>query len=283
MTTAQKIIKYLALGFALFLTITIISSILGVIYGLANILGLRNNESNKELDNKELGSIEWEQTSNLTTYLDIDVKYTNLTLKTGEKFFVQSSSKDIEIQQNGNKLKIEDKSRYNLLSNNDAGNLIIYIPQELEFEKVEIDTVAGKVDVEALKTEKLNLNLGAGETIIKNIVANEADIETGAGKLTIENGKLNDLDFDMGVGETNIKTELTGKNKIDTGIGSLKLNLLGNREDYKIKLSKGLGNIKIDGKSYSSDETIGSGENYIDIDGGIGEIKVDFEGKQTIY
>ena len=211
MTTAQKIIKYLALGFALFLTITIISSILGVIYGLANILGLRNNDSNKEL-----GNIEWEQTSNLTTYLDIDVKYTNLTLKTGEKFSAQSSSKDIEIQQNGNKLKIEDKSRYNWLSNNDAENLIIYIPQELEFEKVEIDTGAGKVDVEALQTEKLKLNLGAGETIIQNVVANEADIDTGAGKLTIENGKLNDLDFDMGVGETNIKTELTGKNKIDT-------------------------------------------------------------------
>lgn len=274
MTTAQKIIKYLALGFALFLTITIISSILGVIYGLANILGLRNNDSNKEL-----GNIEWEQTSNLTTYLDIDVKYTNLTLKTGEKFSAQSSSKDIEIQQNGNKLKIEDKSRHNWLSNNDAENLIIYIPQELEFEKVEIDTGAGKVDVEALQTEKLKLNLGAGETIIQNVVANEADIDTGAGKLTIENGKLNDLDFDMGVGETNIKTELTGKNKIDTGIGSLKLNLLGNKEDYKIKLSKGLGDIKIDGKSASNDETIGSGENYIDIDGGIGEIKVDFKGE----
>lgn len=278
MTTAQKIIKYLALGFALFLTITIISSILGVIYGLANILGLRNNDSNKEL-----GNIEWEQTSNLTTYLDIDVKYTNLTLKTGEKFSAQSSSKDIEIQQNGNKLKIEDKSRYNWLSNNDAENLIIYIPQELEFEKVEIDTGAGKVDVEALQTEKLKLNLGAGETIIQNVVANEADIDTGAGKLTIENGKLNDLDFDMGVGETNIKTELTGKNKIDTGIGSLKLNLLGNKEDYKIKLSKGLGDIKIDGKSASNDETIGSGENYIDIDGGIGEIKVDFKGERMIY
>lgn len=274
MTTAQKIIKYLALGFALFLTITIISSILGVIYGLANILGLRNNDSNKEL-----GNIEWEQTSNLTTYLDIDVKYTNLTLKTGEKFSAQSSSKDIEIQQNGNKLKIEDKSRHNWLSNNDAENLIIYIPQELEFEKVEIDTGAGKVDVEALQTEKLKFNLGAGETIIQNVVANEADIDTGAGKLTIENGKLNDLDFDMGVGETNIKTELTGKNKIDTGIGSLKLNLLGNKEDYKIKLSKGLGDIKIDGKSASNDETIGSGENYIDIDGGIGEIKVDFKGE----
>ena len=133
MTTAQKIIKYLALGFALFLTITIISSILGVIYGLANILGLRNNDSNKEL-----GNIEWEQTSNLATYLDIDVKYTNLTLKTGENFFAQSSSKDIEIQQYGNKLKIEDKSRHNWFSNNDAENLIIYIPQELKFEKVEI-------------------------------------------------------------------------------------------------------------------------------------------------
>lgn len=40
MTTAQKVIKYIALGFAIFLIITIISAILTGIFGLLSAFGL---------------------------------------------------------------------------------------------------------------------------------------------------------------------------------------------------------------------------------------------------
>ena len=41
MTTTQKIIKYLALSFAIFLIVTIISGILGALYALSVVLGLQ--------------------------------------------------------------------------------------------------------------------------------------------------------------------------------------------------------------------------------------------------
>ena len=41
MTLAQKIIKYLALAFAIFLIVTIISGILGGLYALSGVLGLK--------------------------------------------------------------------------------------------------------------------------------------------------------------------------------------------------------------------------------------------------
>lgn len=80
----------------------------------------------------------------------------------------------------------------------------------------------------------------------------------------------------MGVGETDITAKLTGTNKIDTGIGNLKLQLLGDKQDYKFNISKGIGEVKIEDKSIIEDQTIGDGKNNIIISGGVGQIKVGF-------
>ncbi|MFU2363982.1 MAG: hypothetical protein ACM67R_09135, partial [Clostridiales bacterium] len=67
MTTAQKIIKYCAIAFAIFLIVTIVSGILSGIYGLASAIGLKKGRIN------ETGSINLE--GDLTAYLDVDVAY----------------------------------------------------------------------------------------------------------------------------------------------------------------------------------------------------------------
>ena len=81
----------------------------------------------------------------------------------------------------------------------------------------------------------------------------------------------------MGIGEINLTAKLTGKNEINAGIGNLNIELTGNEEDYKIQTNKGIGTVKIDGKEMSDGQKYGEGENHIDIDGGIGNIKVKFE------
>ena len=128
-----------------------------------------------------------------------------------------------------------------------------------------------------MQVNNLDLELGAGKTNINNIKTNNTDIESGAGKLEIKSSLINNLDLDMGVGEIIIEANLTGNTKIDAGIGSLKLDILGKALDYKIKLDKDIGNVYIDNKKVKDNEVIGNGSNYIDIDGGIGEIKVNFK------
>ena len=50
MTTAQKIIKYLANAFAIFLIVTIISSVLNIGYGILSAIGAITTKENKILD-----------------------------------------------------------------------------------------------------------------------------------------------------------------------------------------------------------------------------------------
>ncbi len=272
MTTAQKIIKYLALAFAIFLIITIISAILGILYAFSNVLGLRNDDDNFISDIKTI----YLENNDIES-LNIDVAYTNLIVKTGDSLKVETNNNNIQCIENNKQLKIEEKE-HDWFWRNNEGDLIIYIPVNIQFNEIEIDTGAGKISIEDMQTHRLDLNLGAGETEIKNLtVTEDCKIESGTGLTNIESSIIKNIDLKLGVGEVNLETLLEGKSEIDAGIGSLNITLQGEKENYKIRAEKGLGQIKVDGNDLSSSQTFGSGENYIEIDGGIGSIDVDFE------
>ena len=272
MTTAQKVIKYLAIAFAIFLIITITSAVLGTVFALSGILGLKKDI--EENLNAEMFTTNFEN-GNIST-LNIEIAFTNLTIKRGDSLKVETDNNNIRFNQENEKLEIKEKNN-KWFSNYEEKKLILYLPEDIEFKKVKINTGAGKIDIEDLKTENLAFELGAGETKIQRLtVSNECEIEGGAGKLSIRESLINDLDLDMGVGEVNLNSELTGKNQINAGVGSLNIDLQGEKELYKIQADKGLGTIKIDGKEISNGETFGDGENYIEVDGGIGNIDIDF-------
>ena len=82
----------------------------------------------------------------------------------------------------------------------------------------------------------------------------------------------------MGVGKTTITANITGNSKIDSGVGSLNLNILNSKENYRLKLSKGIGSIKVDNQDVKDNEVLGNGLNNLIIDGGVGEINIKFRG-----
>ena len=272
MTTAQKIIKNLALAFATLLIVSIISGILSALYALSGVLGLQKEE---ETIKDEMSVINFENTEAAT--LDIDVAFTNLIIKKGDFLVAETNNKDINCKQDNQNLQIKEK-QHGLFSGNNKDDLVVYIPENLEFEKVKINAGAGKIQIENINTKNLHLELGAGETIIEKInVTDDCKIESGAGKVSILSGNINELDLDMGIGKFEVASAITGNSKINAGIGNLELNIQGNKENYKLKVDKGIGAIKIDGKEVANDVTYGDGENTIKINGGIGSIKIDFQ------
>lgn len=269
MTAAQKVIKTLAVAFAVFLIITIFTAAISVLFGIGCIIYYNDEPVDTTTICDNVRNIK---------DLDIDTKYTTLKIKISDDntFKAESNNKGMKCKVNGKSVKIEEK-RYGIFSSRKNRELIIYMPANESINEVDINTGAGKVDIEKLKASKLKLDLGAGSTNIKYIEANDVDIDTGAGKFTIEDGILNDLDFDLGAGETNVTARLLGDSKIEVGVGSLNLDLLGSKELYKLKLEKGIGEIRVEGSLVDDNATLGNGDNYIRIKGGIGSIKVNYE------
>ncbi len=269
MSELQRIIKYFAIAFAASLILGIISSI----YYAGSFLNQFTFSDDDEISTKT----ETSEVSPSTKTLDIDLGASQLYIKEGETFSVETNNKYVTIKQNGSRLAIKEKSH--MFSKASRHNKVtIYIPVGMEFSDVSITTGAGVVDVSALTARDLDLELGAGEIVLNNLtVHHETSIESGAGEVTINKGNLHDLSLEAGVGECTLNTILTGEADITAGIGEVTVNLLDSRDNYTVYVEKGIGEITINGKKCHNETTYGIGPTKLEVEGGIGSISINFK------
>ena len=267
MSDAQRIIKYLAIAFAWFLVFSIISGIMSAILSLGNIFG-----------NKEEGTDVFEgiDINGNVSILDVDVNNVDVIIEEGYYLKAETNNENVRIKQVNNKLFITQKKQ-DWYKNDERKEIVISIPYEFMFDAVSLEAGAGNVNIDGLSAKKLELGLGAGNVKInKLVVSNETEIEGGAGEIIITDSKLNNMDLDLGVGKVSITSSVTGNSQIDSGIGEVNLNLIGSEEDYKILVEKGIGTTTISGKTISNNVFYGNGSNNINIEGGVGGIKINF-------
>lgn len=225
MNTAQKIIKYCAISFAVFLIVTIFSGIVYGILGIATVGTLISDNSSVE---SKCENVE-------ERCLQVNLGVSELIIKKGDKLTVETKSEAADINEDGNSLIITDKSR-NLFNNFKERGITVYIPEDMEFEKVAISGGAGSIYIESLRTKSLEMALGVGETKIDALETDDA--------------------------------------KISTGIGEVVINLMSSSSQYEIRVDKGLGDITFNGSSVSKNSTIGNGDKKLSVSGGIGDIKI---------
>lgn len=273
MTAIQKVIKYLAMAFAICLIVSIFSGILGAVGFITNL---------------DIGSKSSGVTENVTSYpvdgdvteLQIVINAAKLTVKQGDAFCVESNLKHISVTNDNGVLRIKENNRVQLRAD---AVVTLTVPVGTVFNKAEITTGAGKVTMDVLSADSLDLELGAGDAQIGTLsAAHESQIEGGTGRIVIENGALHNLDMEMGVGQMKLTSALTGRCSLDLGVGETNLTLLGAKEDYTIYAEKGLGNCTVDGVSVGDEATVGNGPTTVDIEGGVGAVKVNFRAVEPV-
>ena len=265
MTTLQKVIMYLAIAFAIFLTV----SIIGGIFRAVGMLG-EYDSSDAVLEDVKTYTVAAEIHN-----LDIEINAADLCIKEGEAFSVESNLKYLKVEEKGGHLTIQETKIFT--GTYIGAVLTVYVPAGTVFDNVNITTGAGRLTIESLSSGTLDFELGAGDVSVDSLVATEsADIDGGAGRITITNGTLKDLDLDMGVGQLNLTSALTGDCQLDLGVGESNITLIGDKEDYRLDLEKGLGSISVDGKNVSDYGSSGNGTSRVEINGGVGSIDVRF-------
>ena len=279
MTTFQKVIKYLAFAFAIFLSICIISEILRVFVALPGFFEESSSQTETSgYEQQDLPSAKTSAASNSEiTEIKTELSASSLEIKTGDSFQVESNSKNIEYKMDNKCLVIKEK-KSTLPFHWNQVKVTVTIPKGTVFQTAEIGAGAGEVDIEELIADSLKIELGAGELQAKTLIANSnARIDGGAGSVSVTDGALHNAALDMGVGELDYHGTLTGFSRVDYGIGETQLSLTGNENDYQISLDKGVGEATLNGMKMGDDSVYGTGTNRIEIDGGIGEIDISLQ------
>lgn len=279
MNEFQKVIKYCAMAFAIFLSVSIIT---GIASGIITAMGVVSaNSSSTE-------TINYDESFEAVKSLYADNSVGNFIIKEGTGRTVQVVAENVmgEFSVNKNfsgELRIKSKFNFwNFLSGKSAFNkeskVTIYLPEGFEAERVKIEAGAGNVTIEELKTQRLEIEAGAGNIQGTEIIAEKVSLDGGIGEITLEDVDLTNVDVEAGVGNISIEGYLRGKNDIEAGIGNISLEIYGSADDYNLKADKGLGNITINGdKHFGLNWNNRTAENSLNIDGGVGNININFK------
>ncbi len=183
-----------------------------------------------------------------------EIVLTEFDIATVNKLDIDLGACDFKII-SGDKLTVEaDSSRVRIKQSGDTLSIkekdirtnneclvTLTLPEHI-FEYVEIDMGAGVLDAEKLSAERFELDLGAGKSDFSQLrVVKNADIDVGVGKLT--------------------------------------LSLSGTADDYTLDISKGIGEVTIDGISHGSGK-LGNGSADIELDCGVGAVDITFMPRQ---
>lgn len=289
MNQFQKVVKYLAMAFAIFLTCTIIYLVISTIGFAVNIFSFGGNWILSNKDNSNIVSEE----SFTDTYDDIEKIYIDhgvgkLTIKPSDTDDVSVHISGLENYYKVSNIKkiLKVENQFNIDSFFDFGfrdrslhqeEVIINLPENYELRDLDIQAGAGEIILEDFVTENLNINASAGAISVTKVVAGNTDIGGGVGELKFRDVEFNSGDIDVGVGSLNFSGKLQGRHTIDAGVGEINLDIQGKLEAYDLSIDKGLGEVKVNGKRYTDvNFSQGQTDNSLDISGGLGSININF-------
>lgn len=199
----QKLVKIFAICLAIFIIFNIFGWIIFGLSFLANIDGEFGKESSKvELaeGNSHAYIYTQEQVREINE-LEIDIKYasTYITKTSNPDITIQSNElkANLDVELINGKLKIREDDNWSW--NKQMGTVRIYLPETMFLNELDIETGAGRLNMDGIYAKKFELNHGAGNLEISNSEFTRAEIKAGAGKSEIESCVLNNLKLKAGV------------------------------------------------------------------------------------
>lgn len=274
MNTFQRVIKYVAIGFAIFLTVSILSGIVAVASGVFSIF---DRDEGSRIDySKDFSGIE---------QLDIKNNVGKLVVKPGNGFRVEATNVTEEFRAEVvNKTLIIEEPNYfrhflwfNFGTSRAKSVVTVYVPEDFDAKRIEIDSGAGEVELRDLSTQRLIINAGVGDIYGEKLTAMRVEADGGVGNMNLVNVNFTDVDFNCGVGNIKIDGMIFGKSDFDCGVGNVRIQLNGARDDYALDVKAGLGKVTINGDKVSREYNDNyRADNTIRISGGVGDVDVVF-------
>lgn len=283
MNGVQKVIKYCAMAFAIFLSVvilgTIVSVVMGVTTGIAGVNFLM--EGDKERINiAEEYSLEEAKELGITEIL-VDCN-AEIAVVRGDKLSIEAVdvTEDYVIRQNNGKFSIvqdrpEIKIGFWFGNSSDREKVMVTIPAELSTEQVKILSGSGTVAVTDVETEYLFVDSGSGKVTAENVTAKRMYVDSGSGRVTIVGAKMHETEINSGSGGIKVEESKLGKLLLNSGSGTVRME---NVDATEAKVDTGSGTVSYTGVLTGACEfETGSGGLTLRLDGKEEDYKVKAE------
>ena len=273
MNGIQKVIKYCAMAFAIFLTVvifgSIVSVVLGVTTGIAGVNFLMGEEKER-IDLSQEYTIEEVKSLGIQSIL-VDCN-AEITVKPGEKLAIvaENVTDEYEIRQTNGKFSIVQETPQIKIGlwfgNTSEGECVtVSVPQELLMEQIKVNSGSGKVVLESFQTDELMVDSGSGRVTVNDVRTKRMNIDSGSGKVSLLRTTAEETGLVTGSGGIAVDDATLGKLRLDSGSGSVALR---NVIAEKAEVDSGSGSVLVEGRLTGSCEfETGSGSLTLRLDG----------------
>lgn len=203
-----------------------------------------------------------------------DIK--NLKIKADYCQLLIAKSKDDKIRVDDSRLKKENKLK--METEDDGETLRIELEMQSAEEKHQ---TIGIYIPEDMTFDKVNIDVGAADMKMKDIQAKILSIKSGASNCSVENATVGQLKTETGAGDLDFYGTVNGNIDVKCGAGDVEFDLKGKEENYNYDLRGGTGSIEI-GEDTEIDGLSGNRlidnntSDTIQIVNGAGNIEIDF-------
>lgn len=159
--------------------------------------------------------------------------------------------------------------------------IIVEIPRGVQFDLMEIEVGAGRMQINDMLAKSADIEIGAGEVIIEGAdIQDYFTAEIGAGRLETRNIKAENVELSIGLGECLYQGEIGNDLDAECHMGNLEVYVKGGLEDYNYEVECSAGTINIDGSEFSAlavEKSIDHGaQGTFDISCSMGEVTIGF-------
>lgn len=188
------------------------------------------------------------------------------------------------------------KNVWTQIKDHDMQNIVVEIPDKL-WKTIDTEVQCGAVKIYDLKSEKLNVNVEAGNAYGCGLqVCTEAALNVDMGNVVWEDIQSRKVTLNVEMGNLQVKTALAdmlqavcdmGRMEFesvhaqsmtaDCSMGNMDIGLTGRKEDYFISYDSSMGSVDIEGGHAKRNS---QADNEIDLTCDMGNINVSFLGKE---
>lgn len=204
MNGIQRAIKVFAICLAIVLIVNIFGWIIfgiSCFVGISEFIGNESSEISTNLPDEKDNYVYTEEIYKNIEKINIDIAYAELNIKTGEDALtVQTSKSDrkVKVDVKNDTLRIKEDDDWFWRDNRHVV-IDVTIPKDMDIRDFNLDSGAGKIRIDGLKVDRVDIEHGAGKMEISNSNFNKTKIDGGAGETDISTSALNDLKLDSGV------------------------------------------------------------------------------------
>ena len=283
MNGLQKVIKYCAMAFAVFLSVvifgTIVSVVVGVTTGIAGVNYFMGDDKER-INLSEEYSLEEAKELGITDIL-VDCS-AEITVRTGNVLSIEAVNvtEDYEIRQNNGKLSIvQDTPEFKIWfwfgNYSERETVVVTIPEELVTEQVKVLSGSGEVILSGVEAENLTVDSGSGKVTAENVRAKRLYVDSGSGRVTIAGAMMAETEINSGSGGITVDNSKLGKLLLNSGSGTVRME---NVESEEAEVDSGSGTVSYEGVLNGTCEfETGSGSLTLRLDGSEEEYKVKAE------